>query len=223
MPAPVPAPPSDSWIDTKDLLLQMLMAGYSTLGFGIEPTNLPATDDQHPTISFLRALGQSARPRPLITVMRLGGDVRSTWLSNIGAQVGTTGAVGQGVVPVLPLEESFRIQIEAFNDNGGISAVDWLLESAQTILLTYYDALTWPIEAGGYGMYFPAWKVNQDEERPFTEMAGKVIFSNSLTFRATRLQSIAVTPPVSGPSGFVLDFTVGSGPALEVFSASPAG
>lgn len=220
MSGPTPAA-AESWLDTKDLLLKVLMAGYQAQGFGIEPTNIAPSEAGHPTLSFLRALGQSSKPRPLLTVMRMSGAMTPTWLSNYGAQEGYPGTGGAAPSGAMPLQERFRIQIEAFNDTGGMPMVDWLLEVADSILLAYYDTLTWPIEVGGYGLYYPSWAHGSDEERPFTELAGKVIFSNALYFNCTRIVSTQPAAPGTPWSGFVIEPTTVVQEEVLVYAPAP--
>jgi hypothetical protein len=190
------------FLDTKDLLLQTLMAGYQGLGFGIQPLNDPPADNAHPYITFARAFGQSALDRPLITVARTGGDARPEWLGNTGSPVGYTGLAGSAVassaVPTIPLRQSFRIQVESLDTTGGISTVDWLVESASTILLNAYQTLILPLELGGGGLYFVRWTIGTDSARPFQEIAGKIVYSNQITFECTRF--VWGTPPTPGTS-----------------------
>lgn len=219
MSGPSPAAAA-SWIDTKDLLLKVLMGGYQAQGFGIESTQVAPVDDSHPTLSFLRAMGQSSKPRPLLTVMREGGSARSAWLSNYGAPEGYTSG-GSAPAGALPIDERFRIQIEAFDDTGGMPMVDWLLETADGILLSYYDTLTWPVEAGGYGLYFPSWALGADTERPFTEVGGKVIFANYILFTCTRILSTQPPTPGTPWGGFVIEPTTDVQVSTSVYTAAP--
>jgi hypothetical protein len=211
-------PVTQNWLDTKDLLLDVLMQGYKSMGFGVEQIKAAPVDDSHPTLNFQRAFSEAMKPRPLLTVARRNAHAVPRWLGNLGLVPATTDQSGNLIppdlgTPSIPLEETFRVRVESTDQTGGLPTVDWLLELASIILLNSYETLVWPTEAGGYGLYFVRWALADDRDRPFTEVGGKIIFFNDLNVTATRFVSLPPPTVTPSPAGFAIDVSVVTAPA----------
>lgn len=182
------------------------MNGFENLGYGVQPLNVAPVDQNHQTLNFYRGLGQQMLDRPLLTVARQSASASPRWIGNLGV-ARTDLPPPPGYMTAVPVVEMFRIEIEATQTNGGISLVDMLLGQADVILTEAYQTLTFPIEAGGYGLYNVLWSVGSDSERPFVEVAGKVIFSNRIVFRNERIVSFNPSGTVTQISGFTINVT----------------
>lgn len=193
------------WLDTKDILIQILMQGYAERGYGTQSmgTQLASTpvDKEHPIIAFYRGFGQAIFDRPLVTVVRQRAQVTPMWLGNIAyPRQGVSGWVES-----VPVNESYRIIFEATQNTAGISLIDVLVEQAQAILMEAFDVLITPLEAGGYSLYNPSWMIGEDSADAFSMLGGKVIYSSDIRFSATRFIS---TDRPSSPPASIAGFAV---------------
>ena len=175
-------------LDLKSILRAVLQQGLEDFGYGVKSVGSvsPAVGSNAPVITLKRSGAQDEDDRPLITLRRIAGPRTAAFY--VGNVVPTQSAY----TPALPYayaimgEDRVRIGIEAFQDTGGQSLVDVLMLQIPTMLLQNWDAMTFPTEAGGYGLYNATFRGAEDVVRS-NEAGGKAVYANSIDFTAQLL------------------------------------
>ena len=183
--------------DLKAVLLVVLQQGLIDAGYGVRSieTVTPSSTDNPNTLTIKRSGAQDEDNRPLLTVRRIAGPTPvSFYMSNYGFYEDMQSAY----VPVIQVQDRVRIQVEASQDTGGQSLIDKLMLQIPQMLLQNWDAMTFPWEAGGYGLYNLTFRGSDDVIRAFIEAGGKAIYSNAFDVSATyTLDTPSQTPAVS--------------------------
>lgn len=207
--------------DLKAVLITVLTQGLKDFGYGVRAvqTVQPSNPDQ-PIITLKRSGSQAEDDRPLITVRRIGG-LRST-----GFYLGNAATPMSGVdspnVPLIMADDRIRIGIEAFQDTGGQSLVDTLMLQIPVMLLQNWDAMTFPIEVGGYGLFNLSFQGSGDTVRT-NEAGGKIVYTNSIDVTATLpVDTSSTVQPLGTISAIAIDPTLPNvDPSNPNFSPNP--
>lgn len=183
--------------DLKSVLLVVLQQGLIDAGYGVHSieTAVPSSADNPNTVTLKRSGAQDEDNRPLLTVRRIAGPTPvAFYMSNYGFYEDMQSAF----VPAIQVQDRVRIQVEASQDTGGQSLIDKLMLQIPYMLLQNWDAMTFPAEVGGYGLYNLTFRGSDDVIRAFTEAGGKAVYSNAFDVSAIyTLDAPSQTPPVS--------------------------
>lgn len=185
-------------IDLKMVLTYVMQQGLQDFGYGVRGTvfTQPTSTSNIATVSFARAGAQEELDRPLITLMR-PAPMRPIqfYLGNVALDyLGST-----NIAPMIQVQDRIRLRVEAAQDEyGGQVLIDQLMLQIPTILLQNWDAMTFPEEAGGYGMQNVTFSGGADTAESFTLSSGQVIYTNYFDVSAiVSLDAATMQPPVS--------------------------
>lgn len=171
-------------LDLKGILMQVLTVGLQDFNYGVRSTgfvNPPANSDS-PIISITRSGAQDEVDAPRIYLKRMGAPTAKTFfLGNVSDPI--AGSTAEYAKTIL-VEDRVRIGIEAFQDTGGQSLVDMLVLQIPTMLLQNWDAMTYPLEVGGYGLISPTFRGGEDTIKS-NEVGGKAVYANYIDLVAT--------------------------------------
>ena len=183
--------------DLKSVVVLVLQQGLQDFGYGVHSieTVPPTSADNPNTLSVKRSGAQDEDDRPLLTVRRIGGPTPvNFYLSNYGYYED----MSEAFTPAIQVQDRVRIQIEAAQDTGGQSLVDKLMLQIPVMLLQNWDAMMFPWEVGGFGLFDITFRGSDDVVRPFTESGGKAIYTNAIDVSAIfTLDTASQTPSVS--------------------------
>lgn len=186
--------------DLKGILMQVLTVGLQDFNYGVRSTGFvnPPVGSDSPTISITRTGAQDEVDAPRIFLKRMGAPTaRVFFLGNVSDPMAGTNAEYAKTILV---EDRVRIGIEAFHDTGGQSLVDMLVLQIPTMLLQNWNALTYPIEVGGYGLIGPTFRGGEDTVKS-NIVGGKAVYSNYIDFTATL--PMDVSDPNAQPIGTI--------------------
>lgn len=170
-------------LDLKGVMLFVIQQGLEDFGYGVVAVgSADSTNTDNPnTVTLKRSGAQDEDDRPLITIRRVSGPrTVQYYLGNHGQQ-----RAGELNVPVIMVQDTVRIAVEATQNTGGQSLVDKLMVQIPVMLMQNWDVMIFPQEVGGFGLVNPTYRGGADEGRPFTEASGNMIYTNYIDVSAT--------------------------------------
>lgn len=183
--------------DLKSVMVAVIQQGLTDFGYGVRSIeSVTPTSTTNPNMLTLKRSGaQDEDNRPLITIRRIAGPTPvNFYLSNYGNPQNTSDLYALGI----QVQDRVRIQVETAQDTGGQSLIDKLMLQIPVMLLQNWDAMTFPWEVGGFGLFNVTWRGSDDVLRAFTEAGGKAIYTNALDVSAIfTLDAASQTPIVS--------------------------